>query len=51
MVVVVGAILAALIAPGTVLVALGPETIAQTDIWGFFAPSAFVELKLGPCHQ
>ena len=48
--VVVDAVLAALTALGTVLVALGPEMIAQTDIGGFFAPSAFVELKLGPCH-
>ena len=49
--VVVDAVLAALTAPDTVLVALGTETIAQTDIGGFFAPSASAELKLGPCHQ
>ena len=49
--VVVDATLAALIAPSTVLVAFGPETIAQTDIGGFVAPSASAELKLGPCHQ
>ena len=50
-VVVVDAVLAALTALGTVLVALGPEMIAQTDIGGFFAPFASTELKLGPCHQ
>ena len=32
-------------------VALGPEMIAQTGIGGFFAPSAFAELKPVPCHQ
>ena len=31
-------------------VALGPEMIAQTGIGGFFAPSAFAELKPMPCH-
>ena len=45
MAVVVGAALAALTVPGTALVALGLETIAQTDIGGFFAPSASAELK------
>ena len=49
--IVVGAVLVVLTAPSTVLVAFGPETIAQTDIGGFFAPSASVELKFGPCHQ
>ena len=49
--IVVDAVLAALTAPGTMSVALGPETITQTDIGGFFAPSASAELKLGPCHQ
>ena len=39
---VVGAVLAALTAPGIVLVALGPETIAQIDIGDFFAPSAML---------
>ena len=49
--VVVDAVLAALTAPSTVLVVLRPETISQTDIGGFFAPSASAELKLGPCDQ
>ena len=50
-VVVVDAVFVALTVSSTVLVALGPETIAQTDIGGFFAPSTSTELKLGPCDQ
>ena len=61
--VVVGAIVAALTAPGTMLVssdtaladigsvALGPEVSAQTGIGDSSLLSASIELRLVPCHQ